>query len=123
MNKKHGDDEDGKNVNKSEYYKFYLNNAQKAINLMIAQHKSHGNLMQPMPSSKDGVSRHHNFEVGSSTGNLSYEGEAGAQKNLLANRKRDRELTAQAYQADLKGARGNSKKPVGGLAGAEMRKN
>lgn len=65
---------------------------------MIAQHKSQGNLAQPIPSSKDGVSRHHNFEVGSSTGNLSYEGDSYSkdtmQKNLLANRKRDREMTA-----------------------------
>ena len=56
---------------------------------MIAQHKSQGNLMQP--STKDGVSRHgHNFEVGSSTGDLSYEGRSEGQRNLLANRKRDR---------------------------------
>ena len=85
---------------------------------MIAQHKSQGTLAQPMPSSKDGVSRHHNFEMGSSTGELSYEGDAGAkdamQKNLLANRKRDREMTASTYQSDLKGQR----KPLSGLTGA-----
>ena len=89
--KKKADEDDGKNVNKADYYKFYLNNAQKAINLMIAQHKSQGNLMQPGSSSKDGVSRHHHFEMGSSAGDLSYEGEA-AKKNLLANRKQNREI-------------------------------
>ena len=36
MNRRKNEDDDSKNVNKSEYYKFYLNNAQKAINLMIA---------------------------------------------------------------------------------------
>ena len=60
---------------------------------MIAQHKSQGNLMQP--STKDGASRHGQyFEVGSSTGDLSYEGKSERQRNLIANRKRDRELTA-----------------------------
>ena len=82
MNRRKNEDDDSKNVNKSEYYKFYLNNAQKAINLMIAQHKSQSNLMKPMPSSKDGISRHHNFEMGSSTGDLSYEGEAGSRGAL-----------------------------------------
>ena len=59
--------------------------------------------------------------MGSSTGDLSYEADSAKQKNLLANRKRDRELTAQAYSSDLKGAR--YKKPLSGLAGAEMRRN
>lgn len=41
-------DEEKKNSQKkkAEYYKFYLDNAQKAINMMIEQHKSAGNLSQ-----------------------------------------------------------------------------
>ena len=119
LNRKNGEDDDGKNVNKSEYYKFYLNNAQKAINLMIAQHKSQGNLMQPIPSSQERISRHHNFEIGSSTGDLSYEGESRAQKAMFAHRNRDRDSTAQAYSTG--GQPGLRKRS--GLAGTEIRRN
>ena len=34
------DDKKTKQQKKAEYYKFYLDNAQKAIDLMIEQHKS-----------------------------------------------------------------------------------
>ena len=34
------EDRRGKQQKKAEYYKFYLENAQKAIDLMIEQHKS-----------------------------------------------------------------------------------
>ena len=42
----HDDDKlkKGSQQKKAEYYKFYLDNAQKAINMMIEQHKSAGNL-------------------------------------------------------------------------------
>ena len=38
------DDKKTKQQKKAEYYKFYLDNAQKAIDLMIEQHKSQGSL-------------------------------------------------------------------------------
>lgn len=38
------DERKSKQQRKAEYYKFYLDNAQKAIDLMIEQHKSAGNL-------------------------------------------------------------------------------
>jgi len=77
---------------------------------MIAQHKSQGNLNQSAP-------HHHNFEMGSSTGDLSYEGDSTAQKNLLANRGHP---TEQAYQSEVKVGR---HRKASGYAGTEMRKN
>lgn len=40
------DDKQNPQQRKAEYYKFYLDNAQKAIDLMIEQHKSQGNLQK-----------------------------------------------------------------------------
>jgi len=41
------DEKKTKQQKKAEYYKFYLDNAQKAIDLMIQQHKSVGSLARP----------------------------------------------------------------------------
>ena len=38
------DEKKTKQQKKAEYYKFYLDNAQKAIDMMIQQHKSSSNL-------------------------------------------------------------------------------
>ena len=38
------DEKKSKQQKKAEYYKFYLDNAQKAIDMMIQQHKSASNL-------------------------------------------------------------------------------
>ena len=48
--------EDKKKDKKADYYKFYLDNAQKAIDLMIEQHKSQGSLQRlAMPIQTSGI--------------------------------------------------------------------
>ena len=76
---------------------------------MIAQHKSQGNLNQSAP-------QHHNFEMGSSTGDLSYEGDSNAQRY----RARDNHTSDHAYQSEVRIGR---QRKASGYAGTEMRKN